>query len=146
MESDGYIKLFEKTLSSSSFQGDLSDKYQRTVDSLLKSLRDGSLQPPSWTEIAKGHRLKESEAQEYLQYLLRKGLVVKLVDEELYLASHSFEQARTKIVNFLKENKEISVGQTRDLLNTSRKYALPLLETFDRERLTRRVGDNRVLI
>lgn len=146
MAEDQFINLHEKTLSSPSFKEELSQKNKQVVDSIVSAFKGGNLQPPSWADIVKAQKLKDSEAQEYLQYLLRRGLVVKLGDEELYLASQHFNQARHKMIEFLKENKEISVGQARDLFNTSRKFALPLLETFDRERITRRVGDNRVLI
>ena len=45
----------------------------------------------------------------------------------------------------IKENGKINVGQVRDRFNTSRKYALALLEHLDQQRITRRVGDDRVL-
>lgn len=145
LEADGYALIHEKTVASPN-TGTLAANYQRVVDSLLNVLITGKNQPPSWSEIVKNHKLKDSEAQEYLQYLLRKGMVTRLGDEELYLATQEYNKARQLIIDFLKNNKEISVGQARDLLNTSRKYTLPLLESFDRERLTRRVGDNRILV
>ena len=77
--------------------------------------------------------------------MVRQGQVVKIA-EDVYLPAVIYEKARELIIDFLRKNKEISVAQTRDLLQTSRKYALPLLDSLDRERVTRRVGDNRVLI
>ncbi|GAB6180461.1 selenocysteine-specific translation elongation factor [Desulfotomaculum defluvii] len=146
MEVDGVVKLYDKTLASPEFTGDLAHSQQTIVDGILKTIEEGKFQPPSWTEVIKKYRLKDTEAQEYLQYLLRTGKLLKLGDDELYLSAEKYHQAKDKIVEYLKENKEISVAQTRDLLNTSRKYILPLLESLDRERLTRRVGDSRVLV
>ena len=48
------------------------------------------------------------------------------------------------MIGLLREKGEITVGEIRDLLQTSRKFALPLLEYFDREKITRRVGDKRL--
>ncbi|WP_333871351.1 selenocysteine-specific translation elongation factor [Desulforamulus putei] len=146
LEVDGMIKIYEKTLASPDFTGELSAGHKRLIEAMVRAIHEGHFQPPSWSEIVKSHKLKEHEAQEYLQYLLRTGKLVKLGDEELYYSAERYRQARQMIVDFLKENKEISVAQTRDLLKTSRKFTLPLLESLDRERVTRRVGDNRVLI
>jgi selenocysteine-specific elongation factor len=46
---------------------------------------------------------------------------------------------------YLEEKGEITAGEFRDLLHISRKYAIPLLEHFDNQRLTVRLGDKRVL-
>ncbi|AQS59556.1 selenocysteine-specific translation elongation factor [Desulforamulus ferrireducens] len=146
MSIDGFLRVHEKTLAHPDFNQELSGNYRKIADSLLASVQQGKYQPPSWQEIVKQHRLKDTEAQEYLQYLMRTGKLVKLADEQLYFTAELYLQAKEMIIEYLKQNKEISVAQTRDILNTSRKYILPLLETLDRERVTRRVGDNRVLV
>lgn len=145
LAAQGSIKLFDKTVASADHR-ELPGNNKKIVDSLLREIHEGNKQPPSWAEVIKKHKLKETEAQEYLHYLLRTGKLVKLGDDELYLSAQRYQEAKQLIIDFIKENKEISVAQTRDLLNTSRKYALPLLEFLDRERITRRVGDNRILV
>jgi selenocysteine-specific elongation factor len=50
-----------------------------------------------------------------------------------------------KISAYIREKGEISVGDVRDMFNTSRKYALVLMDYLDQQRITRRVGDVRVL-
>ena len=50
-----------------------------------------------------------------------------------------------KIIDHLKSTGSITVGEARTMFNTSRKYVLPLLEHLDRQQITRRVGDERVL-
>jgi selenocysteine-specific elongation factor len=66
------------------------------------------------------------------------------IAEEFYFLKEVLVQARQKISLSLKEKGEITVAEVRDLLQTSRKFALPLMEYFDREKLTRRVGDKRL--
>ena len=146
LAAEGYIKLYDKALAHPSVNEELPENYKKTVNSLLAIVQQGGFQPPSWQEIVKLNKLKVTEAQEYLQYLLRTGKLVKLADEELFFAAERYQEAKLMIIEYLSQNKEISVAQTRDLLSTSRKYILPLLETLDRERVTRRVGDNRVLV
>lgn len=145
MEMDGFIRLFEKTVASVEFTGQLPENHQKRLESMAAQIKEGGFQPPSWAEVAKSHLIKDTEAQEYLHYLLRQGELVK-IGEDLYFPTKQYEEAKQLIISFLRENKEISVGQTRDLLQTSRKFALPLLDSLDRERLTRRVGDNRILV
>lgn len=146
MEADGIIKLFEKTLANPEFVGKLADSHQEIVNNIIGTIEEGNFQPPSWAEVVKKYRFKDAEAQEYLQYLLRTGKLLKLGEDELYFSAKKYREAKEKVIQFLKDNKEITVAQTRDLLGTSRKYILPLLESLDRERITRRVGDNRVLV
>ncbi|AEG59838.1 selenocysteine-specific translation elongation factor [Desulforamulus ruminis] len=145
LEMDGWIRLYEKSVASSDFTGQASPEDQKKLTAIVDDLKKGGFQPASWALVAKTHGLQEGDAQEYLHYLVRQRQVIKIA-EDVYFPAAIYEKARELIIDFLRRNKEISVGQTRDLLQTSRKYALPLLDSFDRERVTRRVGDNRVLI
>ena len=52
---------------------------------------------------------------------------------------------RQDLLNHLQQKKEITIAEFRDLVKTSRKYAVPLMEYFDSLKLTQRVGDKRVL-
>ena len=52
---------------------------------------------------------------------------------------------KNKLVDYLKQHTEISVPQFKDLTQTSRKFAIPLMEYFDASRVTVRVGENRRL-
>jgi selenocysteine-specific elongation factor len=52
---------------------------------------------------------------------------------------------RTKITAQIKKNGKITLGEVRDMFGTSRKYVQALLEYLDREKVTKRVGDDRVL-
>ncbi|HHW91915.1 MAG TPA: selenocysteine-specific translation elongation factor [Firmicutes bacterium] len=97
--------------------------------------------PPPAEAIA---RLGTGEAGEVYLALVEEGTLVRLSDD---LAFHrrAVEEAREKILAQIRAEGSITVSQLRDLLQTSRRYALPLLEYFDAQRLTRRVGDKRVL-
>ena len=116
---------------------------KKKIVSLESKYSNSALQPPSWKEAAAGHGLDEALAAEVLYFLIRKGDLVK-VAEDIYCHSSALEEAKKRLAGFFHSQGEITVGEFRDLFNTSRKYALPLLEYFDREKVTRRVGDARV--
>ena len=75
--------------------------------------------------------------------LLAKGALVK-VNDELYRGTQ-IAQIRARVEQFLRTNKQMTMAQFRDLIGTSRKYAVPLLEWFDARGITVRSGDYRML-
>ena len=79
-----------------------------------------------------------------LGVLIFEGKVVKVSDNVVFTSS-AFIDMTDKIKLWLKENGEITVADVRDMFGTSRKYALALMDYLDHERITRRVGDSRVL-
>ncbi|QSZ26836.1 selenocysteine-specific translation elongation factor [Aceticella autotrophica] len=78
------------------------------------------------------------------EYLINEGRLIK-INEEIFLTENNFLKAKDILTNYLKENKEITLAIYRDLLKTSRKYAVSILEYFDSIKLTKKVGDIRIL-
>ncbi|MCY4367619.1 MAG: selenocysteine-specific translation elongation factor [Chloroflexi bacterium] len=81
---------------------------------------------------------------ELLGYLIDEGQVVR-VNESVIFAASAYREITDRIVAHLNENGSITVADVRTMFDTSRKYSLPLLEHMDQQRITRRVGDERVL-
>ena len=79
-----------------------------------------------------------------LQYLIEQGKLVKISDQVLFTQDTLAEMERG-LRAFLQEHGQVTVAQVRDLFQTSRRYALAFLEEMDRRRITRRLGDRRVL-
>jgi selenocysteine-specific elongation factor len=67
------------------------------------------------------------------------------LNEDVVLLTETYEEMRDRVVRHLQEQGNITVAQVRDMFGTSRKYALALLGLMDERRITRRVGDERVL-
>ena len=67
------------------------------------------------------------------------------IKEDLYYLSSVMDELREKVRQFLQEHSEITPGDFRDISGISRKNGIALLEHFDKEQLTMRVGDKRVL-
>jgi selenocysteine-specific elongation factor len=113
---------------------------QRAVDTLLARFRSAPHATPS---------VKEAEAAvgaDVLAALLEQGKLVKLSDEVLFLPQ-TYAAMVERIKQAIQQNgtHSVTVAQVRDLFDTSRKYALALLEHLDAKGITKRVGDERVL-
>lgn len=116
---------------------------QQEIISRLEKLYTGELyQPPGWDEAVSRAGIR-GDSQEYLNYLLARGTLVKVADG-MFFHHTAIDRAVKAIREYLARNEQLSLGEMRDLLQTSRKYTLPLLEYMDREKITRRVGDMRV--
>lgn len=144
MEADGIIKPGAATVALKDFVCGPDEKGRGVLASIERAYLTSGFQPPTWADAAKKERLPEEQSQEMLKYLLNTGILVKLSDD-IFFHRQVLNEARLSIVEFLKNKVEITVGEVRDLLTTSRKYALPLMEYFDKIKVTRRVGDKRLL-
>ena len=102
----------------------------------------GKLQPPYFKEVKK--EFPDGNGADILGVLLKEGILIK-VKEDLYFHSKSIEDLKEKLISFLKKNGEVNTAQFKDMTGASRKYSIPLIEYFDHEQITVRVGDNRVL-
>lgn len=118
----------------------LSPEQRDQVQAMHKSLASQPFLPPGAAEVREllGNNL------DLLQYCIQQGMLVK-VGEDLYFLNDAVEQAWILIEKYLKDHGEVTIGQVRDILGTSRRCCLPLLEYFDRLKKTRRVGDKRIL-
>jgi selenocysteine-specific elongation factor len=122
----------------------LSPARQAIVDALEQTFLQAHYQPPSADEALAAQQLTRADDRALLQVLVDQQKLVRLKGDLFYhqeVVSTIQEQLRT----YLTDHGEITAGEFRDLLNISRKYAIPLLEHFDNLRLTMRVGDKRVL-
>ena len=144
MERDGLIKSSAQCIMLYSFTPAPSEAERKKIDRLLTLLRNSHFQPPSWAELSRQAGLREDESTEVLQYLLKSGELVKITDD-IFLTGDVLQKAKEIVLSHLRAKGEITVGELRDLLNTSRKYALPIMEYLDRIKFTKRVGDVRLL-
>ena len=82
--------------------------------------------------------------QEILNFLADQGKIAK-VSETVVFSATAYQEMVDKIVLYIKDHQEITVANVRDLFGTSRKYAMALMNHLDQEKITRRVGDARIL-
>jgi len=144
MAADGAVELQSQVVAVPGKGGSLSNETLQSLQRAAEIYRQAGCQPPNWPDAASQLGLNAEEAAEFLAYLLRTGVLVKL-SEDVCFHREVLAEAEKMIVGALKEREELSLAEVRDLLNTSRKYTLPLLEFLDQRRVTKRVGDKRVL-
>ena len=113
-------------------------------DRIVEAIKKGGAQPPLREELPALFGITDKDAKDLLKLLADEGRVVR-INDSLYLDKAVLEGMRASLAGFLQEKKEIIVAEFRDLVKTSRKYAVPILEYFDSQKLTQRVGDKRVL-
>lgn len=121
----------------------LPEEIQKQVDCLLHRWEQAGLNPPDWKESAIACGIPVEKLHEYAIYLTTKGLWQRV--GEYYFDSMAITKAKEAIQELIKEKGMITAAEARDYWQTSRKYAIPLLEHFDSIRITKRKGDGRVL-
>ena len=108
------------------------------------ALNKGGFEPPTLKELGDSLRCTEKEILEHLNLLAREGKAVK-IKSEIFYAPQSLSLLKEKLVMYLQKNGEILPPEFRELTGLSRKFMIPLMEYFDQEKVTIRVGDKRVL-
>jgi selenocysteine-specific elongation factor len=101
------------------------------------------LQTPAVSEIIKSIPQKPKVIEGVIGYLVKQGILIRL-SEGVYLHRDTLEEARVKLAS--KRGETIDVAEFKELFGISRKVAIPLLELFDREGATKRVGDARQVL
>jgi selenocysteine-specific elongation factor len=119
-------------------QPHLTEQEAEGAAAMLERFRQDPYAPPTWQEVDK------SLGGELAQALLDQGKLVR-VSETIVLGQAAYAGAIAQVVSYLQEHKTITVAQARDLLGTSRKYMLAILEHFDQRHITRRQEDDRIL-
>jgi selenocysteine-specific elongation factor len=111
-----------------------------------KAFADAGLAVPSVKEVLAKLSVEAKRAEKLLQILLREKNLVR-VSPELIFHRDALAHLKERLATYKKAKGErISVPAFKDLTGITRKYAIPLLEYLDRERVTRRAGDERVIL
>ncbi|MFH1624142.1 MAG: selenocysteine-specific translation elongation factor [Pseudomonadota bacterium] len=103
-----------------------------------------ALSPPTFKELVEKLAVDASEVKAVLDMLVETGTLVK-IKEEFYFHRDAIARLKKDLVAFLREGKEITISQFKDITKSSRKYSTPLIEYFDKIRVTIRIGDKRIL-
>lgn len=130
-QASGFIRL-------PGFVPRFTPQQQSQVEQLLKRFRASPYTPPDRSEAEK------LVSTEVLNALIEQGQFIKLGDGILFLRE-TYDEALTLLVTYIREHGTMTASEARDVLGATRKYILPLLEHMDAQRITRRVGDERVL-
>ncbi len=113
------------------------------VAKIEEAFRQGALAVPSTSEVLAKCGVEPARARTLLQLLMRNRKLVRVGDDLIFHAS-ALDQLRALLGS--RKGSRFSVAEFKDWTGVSRKYAIPLLEFLDRERITRREGDSRIVL
>ena len=121
-----------------------SPKDRQTLERLTGIFDRAGFVTPRPDELPATLGLPQAAVDEALTHLCHCGVLAGL-DAQVFIHTRHLATARQVLVDHLERNGRIRLAEYKDLLNTSRKFAVPLLEHWDKSGLTRREGDDRVL-
>ncbi len=124
---------------------ELKDEEARAKAQIEKAFAQAGLKVPLMKEVLAALPVDKARAQKLVTLLLRDRVLVKLADELVFHHS-ALESLRRLMAEQKTKSPKIDVGTFKDLLGVTRKYAIPLLEYLDQQRVTRRVGDERIIL
>jgi selenocysteine-specific elongation factor len=122
------------------FRGDDAEQ----IEAIEARFRQQAMNPPTAAELADAMRLNGPTIDRLLKLLHEHGRLVR-VAEDLLFHREAIDRARELLVAHLRKEGQLESVKFKYLLDTSRKFAIPLLDYFDRTGVTRRVGYTRYL-
>ena len=123
----------------------MKDEEAESKKIIEQAFASAGLKVPSLKEVLAGLKVDKIRAQKIVTLLLRDKVLIKISDE-LVFHQITLMDLRRKIAALKTSAPRIDVARFKEMTGVSRKYAIPLLEYLDRERVTRRVGDVRVIL
>lgn len=141
MVKDGVLALPQGAVALASFAIKLNADQEKLMGKLEKIFLNGGYAVPSLDDVAKDFA-KEKNFKQVLESMITDGKLIKLSDQIIYHVD-VYNTALKLAMDFVTEHGQISLGETRDLLGSSRKYTLALLEYWDRKNITKKVGEAR---
>jgi selenocysteine-specific elongation factor len=124
---------------------ELKDEEAKAKAQIEKAFADAGLKVPLMKEVLDKLPVDKARAQKLVTLLLRDRVLIKLADD-LVFHQTALEGLRQLMATQKTKTQKIDVATFKDLLGVTRKYAIPLLEYLDQQRITRRVGDERIII
>jgi selenocysteine-specific elongation factor len=124
---------------------ELKDEEAKAKQQIEKAFAAAGLKVPLMKEVLDKLPVDKARAQKLVTLLLRDRVLVKLADDLVFHHS-ALENLRQLMAAQKAKTPKIDVATFKDLLGVTRKYAIPLLEYLDQQRITRRVGDERVIL
>jgi len=123
----------------------MKDEETESKKIIEAAIASAGLKVPALKDVLAGLKVDKARAQKIVTLLLRDKVLVK-ISEDLVFHRDALVDLRKRMTSEKARSPKIDVARFKDLAGVSRKYAIPLLEYLDREHVTRRVGDERVIL
>ena len=142
---DQKVELSGETVRQSGRGVVMRDEEAESKQTIEQAFASAGLKVPALKDVLAGLPVDKQRAQKIVTLLLRDRVLIKLSDE-LVFHRDALAELRRKLADVKTKSPKLDVAKFKGLIGVSRKYAIPLLEYLDRERVTRRVGDERVIL
>src|SRR5580704_8744772 len=123
----------------------LKDEEAESQGIIETAFASAGLRVPALKDVLAGLKVDKVRAQKIVTLLLRAKVLVK-VSEDLVFHRDALADLRKRLAAEKTKSPTLDIARFKDLTGVTRKYAIPLLEYLDREHVTRRVGDERVIL
>ena len=143
LEQEGAITVENDRVRLSNFVWGLDPQLSEKYDAFLQRLNKDAFQTLRPEQYAQLLSIQANTMTNLIQFGKQKGHLIVL-QEGILFSSKSVEDAKAILIDYFESHSEIRLSDFRNLLNTTRKYALPLMEYFDSQEITERSGDTRL--
>jgi len=109
---------------------------------ILEMLGKARFQPPTKEELSEALSIPQKLTTDMLKLMSKEGALVR-INDSMYIAASAYNELISLLRAFFARKPDMTVAEFRDILGTTRKYALPFLEYLDSNKITLRVGDVR---
>ena len=142
----GEGKLVERKnrLALAQYKEQFSDSEQKFIQIIESLFKKQFFSPPSIDEIVEHIKINRSDIQKVIKILVEQQKLIR-IENDMYFHSEAVGQARETLISYINQQGGLESVKFKYLLNTTRKFAIPLLDYFDRIGLTRRSGYTRYL-
>jgi selenocysteine-specific elongation factor len=123
----------------------MKDEEAESKKTIEAAFASAGLKAPTLKDVLAGLKIDTPRAQKIVTLLLREKVLIK-ISEDLVFHRDALGELRKRMLSEKEKSPKINVARFKDLAGVSRKYAIPLLEYLDREHVTHRVGDERVIL
>ena len=118
---------------------------QKMQAEIGKMYKEAGLRPPNLKDVlAQFSEFPEKQIRQVIDLLLQGGILVK-INEALFFHAQELQQLAERLQDYLSKHEEIDAPGFKELTGLTRKFSIPLLEYFDKIKLTLRIGDKRIL-
>ncbi len=139
----GIMTSSASTVAMEGFSAQYSDAHSDMREIMLNTYKVSGIEAPSTDDVIAKFKDKK-QAKQVLNDLFKEGLIVKL-NPGAYLYKDSYEKAIGLMREYFASHDTMSLAEYRDILGTSRKYVLLILDHLDQQKITKLQGDVRVL-
>ncbi len=144
MAAEGQIRWTEAGVALSGCGPQLSKREQILIEEIIETIRQAGVSPPGIAELKSQATKNQASVPQLVALAEAEGHLVR-INDDLFLHSEAFDRIKNTLAERMADGQGLTLSQIREILETSRKFAVPVCEHLDRIGFTRREGDLRVL-